>query len=250
MASEAAIVYNTSIRGSSQTAGRVLATRPRISSRKVANVILKLLPLGSFQTNCYLLGSEVTKEGIVIDPGSDPLVILDQVRQLGLKINLIVNTHGHVDHVLGIESVKRALGARFAIHADELPILEQAPAAHATWFGKESNPVPQPDVLLKDGDIIEVGEIKLTVIHTPGHSPGGICLHTDGIVFSGDTLFNFGIGRTDFPGGNHRQLLNSIAKRLFSLPDDTVVLPGHGPDTTIGEERQGNPFLVGYQPSE
>ncbi len=211
-------------------------------------MILKLLPLGSFQTNCYLVGSEATKEGIVIDPGSDPPVILDQVRQLGLKINLIVNTHGHVDHVLAIESIKRTFDAKFAIHEDELPILEQAPAAHATWFGKPSNPIPKPDILLKDGDIIEVGDVKLRVIHTPGHSPGGICLYTAGVVFSGDTLFNFGIGRTDFPGGDHRLLLDSIAKKLFSLPDDTLVLPGHGPDTTIGEERTGNPFLVGYQP--
>lgn len=219
-------------------------------ARKVVPVILKLLPLGSFQTNCYLVGSETTKEGMVIDPGSDPLLILDQVRQSGLKINLIVNTHGHVDHVLGIESVKRALGARFAIHEAELPILEAAPASHAMWFGKPSNPVPKPDILLKDGDIIEVGDLKLKVIHTTGHSPGGICLYTDGVVFSGDTLFNFGIGRTDFPGGDHRQLLDSIAKKLFSLPDDTVVLPGHGPDTTIGQERRSNPFLMGYQAPE
>lgn len=213
-------------------------------------MILKLLPLGQFQTNCYLVGSEVTKEGMVIDPGSDPLVILDQVRQLGLKVNLIVNTHAHLDHVLGIESVKRALEARFALHADEVPILEQAPASASMWFGRPINPIPKPDILLKDGDIIEVGDVKLTVIHTPGHSPGGICLHTDGVVFSGDTLFNFGIGRTDFPGGDYHQLLKSIATRLFSLPDETIVLPGHGPDTTIGEERRGNPFLVGYQPEE
>lgn len=213
-------------------------------------VILKLLPLGSFQTNCYLVGSETTKEGIVIDPGSDPLLILDQVRQSGLKINLIVNTHGHVDHVLGIESVQRALGAKFAIHEDELPILEAAPASHAMWFGKPSNPVPKPDILLKDGDIIEAGDVKLQVIHTPGHSPGGICLYTEGVLFSGDTLFNFGIGRYDFPGGDYDQLMQSIRTRLLSLPDDTVVLPGHGPDTTIGEERTGNPFLVGYQPKE
>ena len=213
-------------------------------------MILKLLPLGDFQTNCYLVGSEATKEGLVIDPGSDPLVILDQVRRLDLVIKLIVNTHAHVDHVMAIESVKRAFDAKFALHADELPILEQAPASYAAWFGKPINPVPKPDILLVDGDIIEVGDVKLTVIHTPGHSPGGICLYTEGVVFSGDTLFNFGIGRTDFPGGDHRTLLDSIAKRLFSLPDDTVVLPGHGPDTTIGEERRGNPFLVGYQPRE
>ncbi len=210
-------------------------------------MILKLLPLGQFQTNCYLVGSESTKEGIVIDPGSDPLVIIDQIRRLELKIDLIVNTHAHIDHVLAIESIKRATGAKFAIHADEIPILEQAPASAASWLGSPVT-VPAPDILLKDGDIIEAGDIKLTVIHTPGHSPGGICLYTEGILFSGDTLFNFGIGRTDFPGGNHRQLLNSIALKLFVLPDDTVVYPGHGPDTTVADERQGNPFLVGYKP--
>lgn len=210
-------------------------------------MILKLLPLGQFQTNCYLVGSETTKEGIVIDPGSDPLVILDQVRRLDLKISLIVNTHAHLDHVMAIESIKRATEAKFALHADDLPILEQASAAAVQWTGKPVS-VPTPDILLKDGDIVEAGDVKLTVIHTPGHSPGGICLYSDGVVFVGDTLFNFSIGRTDFPGGNHQQLLNSIATRLFVLPDDTVVMPGHGPDTTIGFERQNNPFLVGYGP--
>ncbi len=210
-------------------------------------MILKLLPLGQFQTNCYLVGSENTKEGIVIDPGSDPLVIIDQIRQLDLKINLIVNTHAHVDHVMAIESIKRATDAKFALHADDLPILHQASAAGVQFFGKPVI-VPEPDILLKDGDTVEAGEVKLTVIHTPGHSPGGICLYTEGVVFSGDTLFQFSIGRTDFPGGNHRQLLDSIVTRLFVLPDDTVVLPGHGPDSTIGFERENNPFLVGHVP--
>lgn len=211
-------------------------------------MILKLLPLGQFQTNCYLVGSEATKEGIVIDPGSDPLEIIDQIRRLELKIKLIVNTHAHVDHVLAIESIKRATEAKFALHADELPILEGVPAAAAVWFGKPVGEIPKPDILLKDGDIIEAGDLKLTVIHTPGHSPGGICLYTDGVLFSGDTLFNFGIGRTDFPGGNHKQLLNSIALKLFNLPPETVVYPGHGPDSTIGFEKENNPFLAGYQP--
>lgn len=211
-------------------------------------MILKLLTLGTFQTNCYIVGSETTREGLVIDPGSDPLMIIDQIRRLDLKIKLIVNTHAHVDHVLAIESIKRTFDARFALHADEMPILEAVPAQASMFLGKPVTPVPSPDILLKEGDIIEVGDIRMKVIHTPGHSPGGICLHGDGVVFSGDTLFNFGIGRTDFPGGNHRQLLNSIALKLFALPDDTVVYPGHGPDTTIGFERENNPFLVGYQP--
>ena len=210
-------------------------------------MILKLLPLGQFQTNCYLVGSETTKEGIVIDPGSDPLVIIDQIRRLDLKINLIVNTHAHVDHVMAIESIKRATDAKFALHVDDLPMLHQASAAGVQFFGKPVS-VPEPDILLKDGDIVEAGDVKLTVIHTPGHSPGGICLYTEGTLFSGDTLFQFSIGRHDFPGGNQRQLLNSIVTRLFVLPDDTVVLPGHGPDTTIGFERENNPFLVGYVP--
>jgi glyoxylase-like metal-dependent hydrolase (beta-lactamase superfamily II) len=211
-------------------------------------MILKVLPLGAFQTNCYLVGSEKTKEGLVIDPGSDSLAILDQIRRLGLEVKLIVNTHAHLDHVLAIESLKRTLGIKFALHADDVPILEQVPSNAVMWFGRPVDPIPPPDILLKDGDVLEVGDIKLTVIHTPGHSPGGICLHTDGMVFSGDTLFNFGIGRTDFPGGSYEQLLHSIATRLLTLPDDTVVLPGHGPDTTIGEERRANPFLQGYSP--
>lgn len=205
------------------------------------------MPLGVFQTNCYLVGSETTKEGLVIDPATDSLVILDQIRRLGLKINLIVNTHAHADHVMALESVKRALDAKYALHADEVPILERAPTMAAMCMGNSIN-VPKPDILLKDGDILEVGDVKLMVIHTPGHSPGGICLHTDGVVFSGDTLFNLGIGRTDFPGGDYDQLLNSIVTKLFVLPDETIVFPGHGPDTTIGDERRGNPFLLGYQP--
>ncbi len=208
-------------------------------------MITKMLSLGDLRTNCYLVGSETTGEGIIIDPGSDPQAILDEVRRLGLKVNLIVNTHGHVDHFMALEPVQQATGARFAIHADDLRLLPRAAAAAVEWFGKPVN-VPEPDVLLTDGDILEAGDVRLTVIHTPGHSRGGICLYAEGTVFTGDTLFQMSIGRQDFYGGNLEQLLNSIATRLFTLPANTVVLPGHGPDTTIGFERQNSPFLARY----
>lgn len=210
-------------------------------------MIIKALPLGDFAVNCYIVASETTKEGMLIDPGAEAKTILDQVRKLGLTISLIVNTHAHLDHTMELGAVKEALGARFALHAADVPILENVPATTLLWMGRRIPDVPAPEIVLQDGDAIDVGDLHFTVIHTPGHSPGSICLHTDGIVFSGDTLFFYGIGRTDLPGGSYEQLMESIATRLLVLPDDTIVYPGHGPDTTIGQEKQGNPFLQGYQ---
>jgi len=205
-----------------------------------------MLTLGELRTNCYLVGSETTRDGIVIDPASDPQAILDEVRRLGLRINLIVNTHGHVDHFMALEIVRQATGARFALHADDVRLLPRAAKAAMEWFGRPAD-APEPDVLLEDGDTVEAGDVRLAVIHTPGHSRGGICLYTEGTLFSGDTLFQRSIGRHDFYGGNQEQLLHSIATRLLTLPGDTVVLPGHGPGTTIGFERQNNPFLAAYR---
>jgi hydroxyacylglutathione hydrolase len=206
-------------------------------------VIFRRLVVGPFASNCYIVGSESSKEGMIIDPGADAGKILAGVRDLGLDIKTILITHGHIDHVSALKEVKDATGAETLIHADDARALQDG--RQAMMLGV-SYPVSPPDRLLKDGDSVDVGELHFTVLHTPGHSPGGICLAGEGVVFSGDTLFNFGIGRYDFPGSSGTQLMESIRTKLMTLPDDTAVYPGHGPDTTIGTERRGNPFLRGY----
>ena len=204
-------------------------------------MILKNLVVGPLATNCYIVGSESSKEGMIVDPGDEAEVILRNVKDLGLEIRSIVLTHGHIDHIGALKEVKEATGAEVTIHSDDAQALQKKSVN--TLFGL-SYPAPLPaDRLLKDGDSMDIGDLHFLVLHTPGHSPGCICLLGEGIIFSGDTLFNFGIGRYDLPGGNYSQLMNSIHTRLMTLPDNTTVYPGHGPDTTIGAERSGNPFL-------
>ena len=200
--------------------------------------------MGPLASNCYIVGSESNKEGMLIDPGADAAVILQKVKDLGLDIKYIVLTHGHIDHVAALKEVKEATGAKVAIHADDARSL-QGQAFFAEQFGLSYQVPPSPDRLLKDGDSIDIGDLHFLVLHTPGHSPGGICLLGQGVVFSGDTLFNYGIGRYDLPGGDYSQLMKSIDTKLMVLPDETTVYPGHGPGTTIGAERLANPFLHG-----
>ncbi len=204
-------------------------------------MILKNLVVGPLASNCYIVGSESNKEGMIIDPGDEAEVILGNVKDLGLEIKFIVLTHGHIDHIGALKEVKEATGAEVAIHTDEAKSLQRQ--SSSTLLGL-SYPTPlSPDRLLQDGDSMDIGDLHFGVLHTPGHSPGCICLLGEGIMFSGDTLFNFGIGRTDLPGGSYSQLMNSIHTKLMILPDNTAVYPGHGPDSTIGAERRGNPFL-------
>ena len=206
-------------------------------------MILKILVLGPFGSNCYIVGSESTKEGMIIDPGDEPDVILKNIKSLGLDIKLIVLTHGHIDHVGALKEIKEATGAEVAIHTDDAESL-QDPSLGAR-FGLSFTPPPPPDRLLKDGDSISAGDLRFSVLHTPGHTPGGICLSGQGVVFTGDTLFHYGIGRYDLPGSSGSQLMYSIYTKLMGLPDNTIVYPGHGSESTIGAERRGNPFLRG-----
>jgi len=181
---------------------------------------------------------------MIIDPGADAGTIMRTVQQTGLSISIIVITHAHMDHVGAIREVQQKTNAKFAVHEAEKGFVFSTPMRMLTSLGV--SPVkspPRPDRLVKDGDLIDLGDLHFEVLYTPGHSSGGICLLGHGVVFSGDTLFKLGIGRTDFPGMSHERLMNSIREKLMVLPDETIVHPGHGPATTIGDERRGNPFL-------
>lgn len=204
-------------------------------------MILKTLIVGPLATNCYLVGSESGREGMIIDPGAEAEKILKKVSDLKLEVKLIVLTHGHIDHTGALKEIKQATGAPIAVHTDDVKTLGDRFLSILSGISHPA--LPPPDRLLKDGDGIDIGDLHFTVLHTPGHTPGGICLLGEGVVFSGDTLFNYSIGRADLPGGNPSQLIDSIHNRLMVLADDTLVYPGHGPQTTIGAERRGNPFL-------
>ncbi|MDM8516369.1 MBL fold metallo-hydrolase [Desulfobacterales bacterium HSG16] len=207
-------------------------------------MIIKEMPVGPIMANCYIVGCEETKEAAVIDPGDDADQILMGLAELGLTVKYIINTHGHFDHVGANRRMKDATGAPILIHAGDSPMLSQLSTAAAT-FGLSSENSPEPDRTIDDGDTISFGNIEFKVIHTPGHSPGGVSLFADGNVFVGDTLFAGSIGRTDLPGGDYQTLIDSIRNKLFPLGDKVEVYCGHGPKTSIGREKQGNPFVGG-----
>jgi glyoxylase-like metal-dependent hydrolase (beta-lactamase superfamily II) len=205
-------------------------------------VILKAMALGPIQANCYILGCEQTLHAAVIDPGGEPERILTALADYRLTLKYIINTHGHFDHVGANSQLKHATGADLMIHALDAPMLDQL-SSSARMFGLAAENSPPPDRTLDDGDRIGFGDITLQVIHTPGHSPGGISLLTDSSVFVGDTLFAGSVGRTDLPGGDPAILKASIQQKLFTLGDHITVYPGHMGQTTIGKERRSNPFV-------
>jgi hydroxyacylglutathione hydrolase len=206
------------------------------------SLIIKALAVGPMMSNCFILGCDRSLEAAVIDPGDEADRILFSLAESKLKVKYIINTHGHFDHVGGNKRLKDATDADILIHSGDAQMLGDL-ASDAASIGMRTENSPPPDRMVDDGDLITFGDITLTVLHTPGHSPGGISLYADGVVFAGDSLFAGSIGRTDFPGGGHDLLLSSIRKKLFVFGDDVRVLTGHGPETTIGREKRFNPFV-------
>ena len=204
-------------------------------------VKIHTLVVGRLQTNCYVLQSRDTS--IVVDPGDEPKRILLFLKDLGVGTTKIIATHTHFDHVLGVNDVRAELKVPFVIHHDDLQMLESMQSRVRQIMGFTVPPPPKVDQFLKDGERISFGDEQVNVIHTPGHSPGSVSLAGDGFVLTGDALFNQSIGRTDLPGGDFDTLVDSIKNRLFKLDDDVIVYPGHGPETSIGDEKLANPFV-------
>ena len=204
--------------------------------------LLQSLCVGPIQVNCFLVACPDTKEAMVVDPGEEGERIMAAVEAAGFKVTQVVNTHGHFDHIGANHYVVEQTGAPLSIHPADMPLLENA-QSHASTFGLTAVLSPEPDRLLEHGDTVKVGKLCFEVIHVPGHSPGGISLYGHGHMFVGDILFAGSIGRTDLPGGDHDALIEGIREHLLTLPDETVVHPGHGPDTTIGREKQINPYV-------
>ncbi len=207
-------------------------------------MIIEKVTVSPLLENCYIVGDEATKTGVIIDPGDEADRILRRVAALGLKVDKIINTHGHVDHVCAVQAVKEALDAKFYLHPGErvhLPRLLES----AAMFGICGARIPDVDFDLANGDRIPIGNLMLRVVHTPGHTPGHCILIVDQDVFCGDLIFAGSIGRTDFPGGDYPTIVESLETAILSLPEETRLHPGHGPATTVAVEKQFNPFLRG-----
>ena len=208
------------------------------------SMIMETFPVGPLACNCTILGDEQAQEAIVIDPGDEVGRIQRRLNELGLKLKQILVTHAHIDHVGGALKLKRLTGAPIFMNESDLPLLKMM-EQQAGWLGVPTPETAPPDESLTDGLSVGLESSPATVLHTPGHTQGSVCLHFVSLklLVAGDTLFAGSIGRTDLPGGNFAQIVDSIHSRLLALPDETKVLPGHGPATTIGEERRNNPFL-------
>jgi hydroxyacylglutathione hydrolase len=203
-------------------------------------MILECLPTGMLNSNCYILGD--AGEGAIVDAGVNEREIVDLVNKTGLKINYIILTHPHLDHIYFLDKIKSKTGAKVLIHKADAAALTDSNLNGSRLFGVDYA-FEKADVLLKDGDVVNLGGLKLEIIHTPGHTPGGICIKAGNCIFTGDTLFKMSIGRTDLGNGNYEDIINSIREKLMKLDDDTIVYPGHGEATTIGCEKRHNPFI-------
>ena len=217
-------------------------------------MIIETLTVGPLATNCYVVGTAAsgrdrTREAMIIDPGGDTHEILLCLHRNGLTPKLMVNTHAHADHMAAVPELKEAHpDLQYLLHGEDFALLRDPDRNLSSFVGAELE-LPEPDRLLAHGDVVELGEIRFRVIHVPGHTPGGICLYSEDtpdrvpVLFSGDALFAQGIGRTDLPGGDHAQLIGALRDKILTLDERCVVYPGHGPITTIGDEKAHNPFL-------
>ena len=204
-------------------------------------MIIKKLVVGPLEENSYVVADEKTKQALVIDPGDEPDRIIELIKNNAFEVKAIICTHAHFDHIGAVGDVKKVTGAKVLIHESDMELYRGAKDQAAFW-GYDLDDIPEPDGFLNEGDEVRIGNLTFKVLHTPGHSPGGICLYGEGVVFTGDTLFQGSVGRTDFHGGDMAKLKESF-KRLLGLPEDTTVLSGHGPETTIRREKRENFFI-------
>ncbi|MBF0159298.1 MAG: MBL fold metallo-hydrolase [Magnetococcales bacterium] len=207
------------------------------------SIIHEIMVTGPLQVNCHILSHSDHEEAILIDPGWDASHLLQRLKKLGKRLTHIVNTHGHADHIGAVAQLQQLTGCQFWLHNGDQEQVAKAARDAASWGMSAFGPMPRIDHALQHGDRLALAGVTLEVIHTPGHTRGGVCLRWQDDIATGDTLFASSVGRTDLLGGNHSQLLQSIRDRLLSLPDSIVCHPGHGPSTTIGRERHFNPFL-------
>ncbi len=206
-------------------------------------MIYEVLVVGSLETNCYVVYCQDSLECAVVDPGAEADRIFQLIARKSLKPALILNTHGHIDHIGANKGIKEKFNIPLYIHSADSPMLENVQQSEmAIFLGVMDS--PSPDHLLNDGDKIKIGESFLRVIHTPGHSPGSVSFLGDGFLLSGDTLFLGGVGRTDLPGGSWKDIESSIKNKILTMPDEMIVLPGHGSFTTVGQEKRANPFIT------
>jgi len=207
-------------------------------------MIIEKIPVGIFETNCYIFGDNLSKEVIIIDPGDEADKIINVIEINNYIVKYIIITHGHFDHILAIKDIKNKYNIKIAIHKNDAEYLSNNNLNLSSTVPNITFEGITPDIIVKDGDILNLGKYKLEIIHTPGHTDGGICIKIDDILFSGDTLFRGSIGRTDFPSGSFDKIEASI-KKLYTLKDDTKIYPGHGSFTNIGREKRSNPFVRG-----
>ncbi len=200
--------------------------------------------IGDFAVNNYLVHAEDSQQAVLIDAGYDPEPILRKIEDLQVELRYLINTHGHGDHIAGNRKIIENTGAQLLIHEKDVPYLTDSHLNLSAYVGIQLNS-PPADRLLREGDIIELGSLELKVLHTPGHTPGHISLVSDSCAFVGDVIFQGSIGRTDFPGSSSRDLINSIRTKIYKLPDNTLLYPGHGPQTRVADEKASNPFVSG-----